>query len=150
MNVPDVEIQLVTETKSIPSNADIDRWSRYALKCVSATGGIVVRLVDRDESQTLNSHYRNKDNPTNVLSFPFDAPPGIAINHLGDLVICAPVVEQEAKEQGKSLSSHWAHMIVHGVLHLAGFDHIEEDQAKAMEELEIEILKELGFENPYD
>ncbi|MGL5337628.1 MAG: rRNA maturation RNase YbeY, partial [Aeromonas veronii] len=93
--------------------------------------------------------YRGKDKPTNVLSFPFEAPPGLELPLLGDLVICRQVVEREAEEQGKPLMAHWAHMVVHGSLHLLGYDHIEDEEAEEMEALERDIMQELGFADPY-
>ena len=110
---------------------------------------MTVRIVDETESQQLNFDYREKDKPTNVLSFPFQCPPGIELPLLGDLVICAGVVAQEATEQNKSLDAHWAHMVVHGSLHLLGFDHINDDDAAQMEAEEVTILQQLGFTNPY-
>ena len=103
-----------------------------------------------EESQQLNSQYRQKDKPTNVLSFPFEVPEGIELNLLGDLVVCASVVEQEAKEQNKVLFHHWAHMIVHGCLHLLGYDHINDADADEMEALEVKILAKLAISNPYE
>ena len=105
--------------------------------------------VDEAESHELNLTYRGKDKPTNVLSFPFEAPPGIEMPLLGDLIICRQVVEQEAKEQQKPLEAHWAHMVVHGSLHLLGYDHIEDNEAEEMESLETEIMLALGYEDPY-
>jgi probable rRNA maturation factor len=110
---------------------------------------VLVRIVDADESAALNEGYRGKRGPTNVLSFPFSVPLGVPNRLLGDLVICAPVVEQEAREQGKSAEAHWAHMVVHGMLHLQGYDHVEEREAEIMEAREVEILSKLGVENPY-
>lgn len=110
---------------------------------------MTIRLVDEAESHELNLTYRGKDKPTNVLSFPFEAPPGIEMPLLGDLIICRQVVEQEAKEQQKPLEAHWAHMVVHGSLHLLGYDHIEDDEAEEMESLETEIMLALGYEDPY-
>lgn len=101
------------------------------------------------ESHSLNLTYRGKDKPTNVLSFPFEVPPGMEMSLLGDLVICRQVVEKEAQEQGKPLEAHWAHMVVHGSLHLLGYDHIEDDEAEEMEALETEIMLALGYEDPY-
>ena len=100
--------------------------------------------------RALNHQYRGRDYPTNVLSFPFEAPAGITVPLAGDLVICAPVVEKEAREQDKTLEAHWAHMVVHGMLHLQGFDHIEDDDAEVMEALEIRLLMQLGYGNPYE
>ena len=110
---------------------------------------LTIRLVTPDESQQLNAEYRGKDKPTNVLSFPFEAPPQVPIPLLGDLIVCVDVVEQEAAEQGKTTTAHWAHMIVHGCLHLLGYDHIKDDEAEIMEGLEREIMAQLGFSDPY-
>ena len=110
---------------------------------------IVVRIVDEQESAELNEQYRHKQGPTNILSFPVEVPEGIELNLLGDLVICAPVVEKEALEQNKILAHHWAHIIVHGVLHLLGYDHIDDDEAEQMESKEIAILNKLNINNPY-
>jgi probable rRNA maturation factor len=108
-----------------------------------------VRIVGEQESAELNEQYRHKSGPTNILSFPVDVPEGIELDLLGDLVICAPVVEKEALEQGKLLAHHWAHIIVHGVLHLLGYDHIDDDEAELMENKEIAILNKLHINNPY-
>ncbi|MGS6552627.1 rRNA maturation RNase YbeY [Escherichia coli] len=110
---------------------------------------VTIRVVDTAESHSLNLTYRGKDKPTNVLSFPFEVPPGMEMSLLGDLVICRQVVEKEAQEQGKPLEAHWAHMVVHGSLHLLGYDHIEDDEAEEMEALETEIMLALGYEDPY-
>lgn len=110
---------------------------------------VTIRVVSEQESQTLNHQYRNKDKPTNVLSFPFESPAQIQIDLLGDLVICADIVEKEAKLQNKLISHHWAHMIIHGTLHLLGFDHVEEQQAQQMEALEIALLAKLAIDDPY-
>ena len=109
-----------------------------------------LRLVDEAESADLNQRYRGKAGPTNVLSFPFEPPPGIkGPRYLGDLVICVPVVAREAAEQGKAPEAHWAHLVVHGVLHLLGYDHLDEAEAQAMEALETRLLANLGFPPPY-
>ncbi|MEJ2140858.1 MAG: rRNA maturation RNase YbeY [Gammaproteobacteria bacterium] len=110
---------------------------------------LTVRIVDESESAALNEEYRQKSNSTNVLSFPFECPEEVELNLLGDLVICAPVVEREAKQQHKNSRAHWAHMLVHGVLHLLGYDHIEEADAEKMEVREVKILESMGFPNPY-
>ncbi|SFV68212.1 Metal-dependent hydrolase YbeY, involved in rRNA and/or ribosome maturation and assembly [hydrothermal vent metagenome] len=110
---------------------------------------ITLRFVDIVEIQQLNHTYRNKNQPTNVLSFPSDLPSEIKSNFLGDIVICNEVVIKEAKQQQKTNEAHFAHMIIHGVLHLLGFDHIKEAEAEEMENLEIELLKQLNFQNPY-
>jgi probable rRNA maturation factor len=111
---------------------------------------LTVRIVDEEESAALNEQYRDKQGPTNVLSFPFECPPEVELNLLGDLVICAPVVEREAQEQQKTVTAHWAHMLVHGCLHLLGYDHLTETEAEDMERREIVVMNELGFPNPYD
>lgn len=110
---------------------------------------VVVRLVDSEESQVLNRDYRGMDKPTNVLSFPFEVPEGVPIDHLGDLVVCVDVVEREAQEQQKTLADHFAHLVIHGVLHLMGYDHIEDAEAEEMEALEIELLQRIQVANPY-
>nr|WP_275099954.1 rRNA maturation RNase YbeY [Sedimenticola hydrogenitrophicus] len=124
-------------------------WAEAALHGRLERAELVVRIVDREESRQLNREYRGKDSPTNVLSFPFEAPAVVANDLLGDLVICAPLVAEEAAEQGKPLEAHWAHLLVHGVLHLLGFDHINDPEAETMEGLEVEILESLGYSDPY-
>lgn len=142
-----VELQDASSANFLPAPDQLRRWVEAALRRERAE--IVIRVVDSEEGAELNEQYRHKPGPTNVLSFPFEPPPGVATDILGDLVICAPVVEQEAAEQGKPLMAHWAHLVVHGVLHLQGFDHVEENEALTMESEEIAILNELGFANPY-
>ena len=135
--------------QDIPTQNEIYRWAAAALTPVNHAIELVIRVVDEQESRQLNSRYRGKDKSTNVLSFPFAAPNDVDCDHLGDLVICAPVVIREAGEQRKRESDHWAHMVVHGVLHLRGLDHQTEDQARDMEELEKQILAGLGIQDPY-
>lgn len=132
-----------------PGEADFTRWISAALSGLRDEAELSIRIVDRDESQALNKQYRDKDKPTNVLSFPADLPPEVDIPLLGDLVICASVVEQEAQEQNKSLEAHWAHMAIHGCLHLLGFDHIEDTEAEEMEALESRLITGLGYAEPY-
>lgn len=108
-----------------------------------------VRLVDKKEIQALNLQYRQKDKPTNVLSFPCDIDLPISPRLLGDLVVCSAVVNEEAKAQGKSFEAHWSHILIHGLLHLLGYDHIEEDEAEVMEDLERKLLAKLGYDDPY-
>ena len=144
-----LDLQIACEGVELPSEAQFEQWTAAALLPEHSEDELTIRVVDNDESQALNSDYRGKDKPTNVLSFPADLPPGVELNLLGDIVICAPVVVAEAKEQSKPPVAHWAHMVVHGVLHLQGYDHIEDDQAEQMEALEIEILQRLGFTDPY-
>lgn len=145
-----LEVQRASAAKAIPPKARLARYAEAALQGRHGRSGLVIRIVDEPESQTLNRQYRGIDRPTNVLSFPFDAPPRRLSDHLGDLVICAPVVEREATEQGKPPEAHWAHMVVHGVLHLLGHDHQKDEDAETMERLEIAILGRLGFPDPYE
>ena len=144
-----LDLQLASSAAELPAETDIQRWLESAILPFQSEAEVTVRIVDNNESQQLNFDYRGKDKPTNVLSFPFQCPPGIELALLGDLVICAPVVAAEAAEQGKSLQAHWAHMVVHGSLHLLGFDHINDDDAQQMEAEEVTILQQLGFTNPY-
>ncbi|OOG22851.1 rRNA maturation RNase YbeY [Thioalkalivibrio denitrificans] len=143
------EVQLATSADGVPDRSRLKAWAAAAWPSEeSAT--VVIRVVDEAEGAELNATFRHKKGATNVLSFPFEAPPGLDEGHLGDLVICAPVVAREAVEQGKRPEAHWAHMVVHGLLHLQGFDHIEEADARRMEAREKEILKGLGYNDPYE
>lgn len=145
-----LDLQIATTSnEDLPSETQIKEWVNIILTPFFDTAEVTIRIVDEEESQTLNKTYRHKDKPTNVLSFPFESPVPMATPLLGDLIICKTIVEQEAKAQHKTLPGHWAHMIVHGILHLLGYDHITEEQAHCMETLEIEIMKTLGFDNPY-
>ena len=135
-----------------PRNADIARWAETALGRRATGREIGVRVVGPAESRRLNARYRGKNKPTNVLSFPAaPLPPAAsaAAHPLGDLVICAQVVRAEALAQGKPLRAHWAHLVVHGALHLIGYDHEREPDARRMERREITVLRALGFVNPY-
>lgn len=136
----------------LPTDEQLQQWAEAALasRTTFAEPELTIRLVSAEESQALNLEYRGKDKPTNVLSFPFDAPPQVPIELLGDLIICITVVEEEAKQQDKTTEAHWAHMVVHGCLHLLGYDHIKDDEAEEMEALERTILATLGFPNPYE
>ena len=145
-----LDCQRVVSYDWLPSDEQLERWVHVAIHNERPDGEVTVRITDRQESQQLNHEYRGKDKPTNVLSFPFEAPAPIQLPLLGDLVICAPVVEQEAKEQHKELEAHWAHMVIHGCLHLLGYDHIDDAEAEAMEQLEIALMLELGYNNPYE
>lgn len=146
-----VDIQNACDTQQLPSTEQFQQWVDTALASVTKqTFELTIRLVNSDESQQLNNQYREKDKPTNVLSFPFEVPEGIELNLLGDLVICASVVEEEAKVQNKALFDHWAHMVIHGCLHLLGYDHINDTDANEMEALEINILATLNISNPYE
>ena len=133
--------------------SQLPQWVAAALKGRIREADLAIRVVDAKEGQSLNRHYRGKDYATNVLSFPAEVPEGlpkgVKFPLLGDLVICAPVVAREAEEQGKALNAHYAHLTVHGVLHLLGWDHEDDKEADAMEQLEREILAELGIADPY-
>ena len=149
-----VDLQLACENEqAIPELAQLEQWVTATI--IAASGQpvemteLTVRIVDTEESQQLNDQYREKNKPTNVLSFPFQNPPGITLPLLGDLVICKAVVEKEATEQQVPLISHWAHMLIHGTLHLLGYDHIEDDEAETMESIETKLMIELGFGDPY-
>ena len=145
-----LDLQIAVENeRNLPTYEDILLWLNSTLAKFQPNAEVTVRVVDELESQELNRDYRGKDKPTNVLSFPFEAPPGIDINLLGDLIICKQVVEREAIEQNKPLISHWAHMVVHGCLHLLGYDHIEDQEAEEMESLETQIMKSMGYSDPY-
>lgn len=146
----DVQRAVVGGDVNLPGDEDIHRWAAAAVRGRRDTAELSVRIVDAQQSAELNRRYRHKEGPTNVLSFPFDAPAGVDLPLLGDLVICAEVVESEARQQGKPLMAHWAHMVVHGTLHLLGFDHIESKDAAVMEQQEINILRQLGVTNPYE
>lgn len=151
----ELDFQLACASPAVPAEQDFTAWVRAALETAGYAPPpdlpteITVRVVDATESRTLNNTYRGKDYATNVLSFPFEQPEDIELALLGDLVICAPVVARESQEQRKPPQAHWAHMVVHGTLHLLGFDHIDEDEAVEMEALEVQILGKLGFADPY-
>ncbi len=135
----------------IPAAPSFRRWAAAACQGRIRRADLAIRVVDSKEGQALNRHYRGKDYATNVLSFPAELPPGVdmPLPLLGDLVICAPVVAREAIEQGKPVNAHYAHLTVHGVLHLLGLDHDNPFEAEAMEQFERDILAELGFGDPY-
>jgi len=150
-----LDVQIADELEGfsafLPSVEQLHHWASAALsgRTDFAEPELTIRLVAEDESQELNSEYRGKDKPTNVLSFPFEAPPQVPIELLGDLIVCAQVVQQESIEQNKPAEAHWAHMVVHGCLHLLGYDHIKDDEADVMEDLERQIMAGLGFSDPY-
>jgi len=150
MNVDlDVQYAIADDDGEPPSPGLIRTWVEAALNGRRDEAELTVRIVTAEEIQQLNRNYRHKDKPTNVLSFPFEKIDGIDLPLLGDVVICAAVVAQEAQQQHKPLFDHWAHMVVHGVLHLLGYDHVDEVEAEAMESLEITVLQGLGVANPY-
>ncbi|WP_343351001.1 rRNA maturation RNase YbeY [Pseudomonas sediminis] len=145
----ELDLQLATDGQP-PDETQLRRWCELALRQRTADSELTIRLVDEAEGRELNHTWRHRDYATNVLSFPAEIPDGILdIPLLGDLVICVPVVEREAAEQGKTPQAHWAHLVIHGCLHLLGYDHIEEDEALEMEELERQLLAELGHPDPY-
>jgi probable rRNA maturation factor len=138
----DLSLQYACNRKGLPLRVDFVRWARAAL---AGGGQITIRLVDAEEGRVLNNDYRGKDYATNVLSFPYDTEPVVT----GDLVICPAVVAREAAEQNKPLAAHYAHLTVHGMLHLQGRDHETDEDAQAMEDEEREILAALGYPDPY-
>ncbi|MDR5899501.1 rRNA maturation RNase YbeY [Halomonas vilamensis] len=146
-----IDRQVATEADLLPSESELIDWVSRVLAYHPAETRheVTVRLVEVPESQALNRDYRGKDAPTNVLSFPFEAPPEVPLPLLGDLVICHEIVAQEAQQQRKPLAQHYAHMVIHGTLHLLGYDHIEDDEAEAMEHLERDILADLEIPDPY-
>ena len=145
-----VDLQIATENiEGLPTEEQIVQWATGAVQPEGNEVEMTVRIVDEAESHELNLTYRGKDRPTNVLSFPFECPDEVELPLLGDLVICRQVVEREAAEQEKPLMAHWAHMVVHGCLHLLGYDHIEDYEAEEMESLETQIMQGLGFDDPY-
>jgi probable rRNA maturation factor len=144
-----VDIQIASDAKFIPSQEDFFNWVTIATGDKKSNAEVSIRIVDKIESQSLNKQYRDIDKPTNVLSFPAEFPEGVDIPFIGDIVICAPIVEAEAKLQNKSITAHWAHITIHGVLHLLGYDHIEDDEAEIMEALEVKYLAQLDISSPY-
>ncbi|MCK5725995.1 MAG: rRNA maturation RNase YbeY [Thiotrichaceae bacterium] len=144
-----LNITRINDNHQLPTYARISDWLALAYfgekPCT-----INIEIVDKALARSLNLQYREKDYATNVLSFPFEAPPiEMPIEHLGDLVLCADVVDTEAQQQKVSVENHWAHLLIHGILHLQGYDHIEDNEAQAMESLEIKILEKLNIKNPY-
>ena len=138
-----------------PDEAQLRIWAQHTLNFIKQDHAIIsIEMVNTKEMQHYNNSYRAKDRPTNILSFPFEAPPGLpkeseTEHFLGDLIICPEVLQKEAKEQHKLLDAHWCHILIHGILHLVGYDHIDEEDALEMEGIEIALLAELGIDNPY-
>ena len=145
-----VLIQNASSDNDVPNVAQVEKWANAALVNQEQDLEVGLRIVNEDEGRALNQQWRNKDYATNVLSFPLGEPISEAPELLGDLVICAPIVSREAKEQGKETEAHWAHLVVHGMLHLQGYDHEQEKEAEEMETLEITILDKIGYANPYE
>lgn len=149
MNTPlSVWLQKAAGAGEVPARDRFTQWARAAWRG-STPAAVNIRLVGEEESRLLNTKYRHKNRPTNVLSFPLDAPVSEDTNLLGDLVICAPVVKSEARDQGKPADMHWAHMVIHGMLHLQGYDHEQPGDAGRMERLERDIMAGLGYGDPY-
>lgn len=144
-------MQRGTALRALPTRASMQRWVDAVCTLQESATEVTVRMVDEDEGRQLNRDFRGSDRPTNVLSFPFEPPPGWPQRRriLGDLVVCVPVVLREAQMQGKPLEAHYAHLVVHGMLHLLGHDHEQEDEARHMEALETQIITGLGYPDPY-
>ena len=145
----DVSVSYAAPRTGVPAATSFRNWVAAALRGRIREADLAIRIVGAKEGRALNRHYRGKDYATNVLSFPAELPEGVKLPLLGDLVICAPVVAREAAEQGKPVAAHYAHLTVHGVLHLLGWDHEHDKDAEAMEQLEREVLAELGLPDPY-
>lgn len=150
-----VVLQSADNNTNIPNEAQFQSWVDAALSVseylpAATCEEVCITIVDKAESAQLNTDYRQKTGPTNVLAFTYDPVPGFEADSLGDLAICAQVVEEEAQTQEKPLQAHWAHLTIHGVLHLLGYDHIDPNEAVHMERLEIKALQSIGFPNPYD
>ncbi len=145
-----VDVQVADSSADVPGAEHFEAWLAAVLERRRRGAELSVRIVDERESADLNERYRGKRGATNVLAFPADLPDEIGVPFLGDLVICRSVVEREAAEQGKTPEAHWAHMVVHGTLHLLGYDHGSDDEAAEMEALEVQILRRLGYADPYE
>jgi probable rRNA maturation factor len=144
----DIAVQNATSFTPVPSDQQFERWVSAALH-KHGDAELLIRLVDRRESRQLNTRYRHENKATNVLSFPADLPKEVGLALLGDIIICAPIVAKEARDQHKTAEAHWAHLTIHGILHLLGHDHQLEEEASEMESIESKILKSLGFPDPY-
>jgi len=144
-----MESQLGEDFPDLPTEVEVRQWVESVLVGRVEQTEVGVRIVDEQESVSLNDKFRGVNKATNVLSFPFENPPGLFLPILGDIVLCAPVIIREAAEQKKLLKAHWAHMIIHGMLHLLDYDHQTDEEAESMEKLETQLLASLGFPNPY-
>jgi probable rRNA maturation factor len=151
--IAELEIQSASSHSGIPDNDRFQLWVEAALAVTNGAFTLAIRIVDEHEARKFNLDYRNRNYATNVLSFPAELPEGLPADirrsQLGDLLICAPLVAREAAEQNRSENDHWAHLTIHGVLHLLGYDHEKVDEARLMESLETEILAKLGISDPY-
>jgi len=145
----DIQYALDQHSDYLPDANQILCWANTVLNSQNVNGEVTVRIVTTEEITLLNENYRHKPSPTNVLSFPADLPDIVDLPLLGDIILCAEVINFEAENQNKTAPAHWAHMVIHGILHLLGFDHITDTEAKQMETLETEILSGLGYANPY-
>jgi probable rRNA maturation factor len=145
----DIDIQIASDD-DIPDDAALIRWALKALSDQTQAREMTIRVVDEEEIRDLNKTYRDKDYATNVLSFEADLPEELSLPLLGDIIICPAVVKREALEQNKPLDAHWAHMVIHGTLHLQGYDHINDSEAEIMEALEIALMQQLGYADPYN
>ena len=143
-----LDVQYAVQDSKLPSVNDFEQWAA-AIPSDNVDVTACIRIVDEEEAKRLNKEFRNINKATNVLSFPADIPKEVGINFLGDVIICAPLVCKEAVAQDKNPNSHWAHLLIHGILHLQGYDHNNVEQAEEMENLEIKILEEIGIKNPY-
>jgi probable rRNA maturation factor len=149
----ELEIQRATTTLNTPDDNQFQLWINAIDVQQDKSFALSIRIVEEPEARQFNREYRNRDYATNILSFPVELPEGLPVEFrqslLGDLLICAPVVAREAREQKRPEADHWAHLTVHGILHLLGYDHQQDDQAIVMESLEIDILNKLGISDPY-
>ena len=146
-----IDIQKVDESDLKIQDSELIKWAKTPLEHFDETGELTLRICSKDEIHQLNHTYRHKNKATNVLAFPTEVPENIPLDFKfwGDVIICPDVINDEAKEMNKNLTAHWAHIIIHGVLHLMGYDHIKDDDAKEMQDIEVEILRQFNIDNPY-
>ena len=144
-----INVAYASAAAELPAETVIAHWAQAALEGFERDVQVGVRIVDESEIVELNQRFRKRAEPTNVLSFPFEDPPGTQTDILGDVVVCAPIVSSQAQTEGKPLSAHWAHMVVHGIMHLRGYNYETPKEADAMEYMETRILASLGFPDPY-
>ena len=148
-----IDVQAATRFKALPSFSRLKQWIENAAQIIKVdqkNSELTIRFIDKEESTELNRQYRHKEGPTNILSFPDESIPGFSSKSFGDLVICAPLVAEEAQVQDKITENHFAHLVIHGFLHLLGYNHVTEKESEKMEDLEIRILSQLGYEHPYE